>query len=52
MNLFILTAFLVANALLFINYHSEYKKIEKADKEEIKQHITKEINRAINELTK
>lgn len=52
MNFFILTAFLVCNALLFMNYYSALKRIEKEDKEDIKQHITKEINKVINQITK
>ena len=48
----ILFVFLVANALLFMNYYSALERIEKEDKEDIKQHITKEINRLINQLTK
>ena len=43
--------FLVANALLFMNYYSGFQKIEKDDKEDIKQHITKEIDRLIKQLT-
>ena len=52
MNELILFVFLVANALLFMNYYSALERIEKEDKEDIKQHITKEINRLINQLTK
>lgn len=52
MNALILFVFLVANALLFMNYYSALKIIEKEDKDDIKQHITKEINRLINQLTK
>lgn len=52
MNALILFVFLVANALLFMNYYSALKRIEKEDKDDIKQHITKEINRLINQLTK
>ena len=52
MNALILFVFLVANALLFMNYYSAIKRIEKEDKDDIKQHITKEINRLINQLTK
>ena len=52
MNALILFVFLVANALLFMNYYSALERIEKEDKEDIKQHITKEINRLINQLTK
>lgn len=43
-----LIIFLICNALLFMNYYSALKRIEKEDKEDIKQHITKEINRVIN----
>ena len=52
MNFFILIVFLVANALLFINYFSAFKKIEKNELEDIKQHITKEISRAITQIRK
>ena len=51
MNTLILFVFLVANALLFMNYYSALKRIEKEDKEDIKQHITKEIDRLIKQLT-
>ena len=51
MNALILFVFLVANALLFMNYYSALKRIEKEDKDDIKQHITKEINRVINQIT-
>ena len=47
-----LIIFLICNALLFMNYYSALKRIEKEDKEEIKQHITKEINRVITQITK
>ena len=52
MNALILFVFLVANALLFMNYYSALERIEKEDKEDIKQHITKEINRVIKQITK
>lgn len=51
MNALILFVFLVANALLFMNYYSALKRIEKEDTDDIKQHITKEINRVINQIT-
>ena len=50
MNALILFVFLVANALLFMNYYSALERIEKEDKEDIKQHITKEINRLIDRI--
>ena len=50
MNTLILFVFLVANALLFMNYYSALERIEKEDKEDIKQHITKEINRLIDRI--
>lgn len=50
MNALILFVFLVANTLLFMNYYSALKRIEKEDKEDIKQHITKEINRLIDRI--
>lgn len=50
MNALILFVFLVANALLFMNYYSALERIEKEDKEDIKQHITKEIERLIDRI--
>ena len=50
MNTLILFVFLVANALLFMDYYSDLKRIEKEDKDDIKQHITKEINRLIDRI--
>lgn len=40
--------FLICNALLFMNYYSALKRIEKEENEELKQYFTKEINRVIN----
>ena len=48
MNVLILFVFLVANALLFMNYYSALKRIEKEDKEDIKQHITKDLQRMVS----
>lgn len=48
MNTLILFVFLVANALLFMNYYSALKRIEKEDKEDIKQHITKDLQRMVS----
>ena len=48
MNTLILFVFLVANTLLFMNYYSASERIEREDKEDIKQHITKEIERLID----
>ncbi|MBO5748327.1 MAG: hypothetical protein J6R48_04835 [Muribaculaceae bacterium] len=48
MNALILFVFLVANALLFMNYYSASERIEKEDKEDIKQHITKDLQRMVS----